>query len=227
MDACGCPDFASIFDRRTAERDRDRYRRSGPDRSTRVLLDLIGRYGVRGATVLDVGGGIGVIDHELLGAGAARAVLIDASAAYLDIARQEAQRADLSDRMGFVQGNVVERADEIGAADIVTLDRVICCYPDVDALVGATAARTRRVYGLVLPRDRWIIRVGIRLVNLGFRMRRSGYRAYAHPNPRIDELVTSIGLRKRLEGGTFWWRVVVYDRDGPPSDGTSTMLTAE
>lgn len=227
MDACGCVDFASIFDRRTAERDRDRYHRSGPDRSTRALLDMIGRYRVSDATVLDVGGGIGVIDLELLRAGAARAVLVDASAAYLDIARQEAQRGGLTDRMRFVQGDLVARADEITAADIVTLDRVVCCYPDVEALVGATAARAGTVYGLVLPRDRWLIRVGIRLVNLGFRIRRRAYRAYAHANPAIDESLAAIGLRPRHEGGTFFWRVVVYDRDGPLGDASPTLLTAE
>ena len=75
MDACGCDTFASIFDRRTAERDRQRYRQKGPDRSTRMLLDLIRDQWVSGATVLDVGGGIGVIDQELLRVGATHAVL--------------------------------------------------------------------------------------------------------------------------------------------------------
>lgn len=227
MDACGCVDFASIFDRRTAERDRDRYRRNGPDRSTRILLEMIGPYGLSGSTVLDVGGGIGVIDHELLKAGAARAVLVDASAAYLDIARQEGTRAGLAARMGFVSGDLVTRADEIEAADIVTLDRVICCYPDVEALVAATAPRARTVYGLVLPRDRWLIRAGTRLVNFWFRIRRSPYRSYAHANRRIDAWLAAIGLRPKQEGGTFLWRVVVYDRDGPLGDASPTLLMAE
>lgn len=227
MDACGCVDFASIFDRRTAERDRDRYRRNGPDQSTRILLDMIGPYGVSGATVLDVGGGIGVIDHELLKAGAARAVLVDASAAYLDIARQEAQRVGLTDRMGFVSGDLVARAEEIEPADIVTLDRVVCCYSNVKALVAASASRARTVYGLVLPRDWWLIRAGVRLVNLGMRIRRSPYRSYAHANPGIDALVAAAGFRPSSESGTFFWRVVVYDRDGPSADASPMSLTAE
>src|SRR2546428_717667 len=69
MDACGCDDFASIFDRRTAEKDRDRYRKQGPDRTTRMLLDLIGRRWYAGTTLLDIGGGIGVIDREPLRSG--------------------------------------------------------------------------------------------------------------------------------------------------------------
>lgn len=154
-------------------------------------------------------------------------MLVDASAAYLDIARQEATRAGLAARMAFVSGDLVTRADEIEAADIVTLDRVICCYPDVEALIAATAARARTVYGLVLPRDRWLIRTGTRLVNLWFRIRRSAYRSYAHANPRIDEWLAAIGLRPKQEGRTFLWRVVIYDRDGPLGDASPTLLAAE
>jgi SAM-dependent methyltransferase len=220
MDACGCNGLASMFDRRTAERDRDRYRRKGADRTTRILLDLIRPYHVEGSTILDIGGGIGVIDQELLKAGAGHAVMVDASPAYLDVARQEAGQANLIDRIEFVDGDFVRCAAEIDTADIVTLDRVVCCYPDADALVGLSAARARSVYGLVLPRDRWLVRAALRLLNLGFRIRRSAYRTYLHPNARIDQLIAAAGLRPRTEVDTFIWRVVVYDRvlTGPTAE---------
>ncbi len=214
MDACGCDDSFSIFDRRTAAQDRDRYRRKGPDRTTRLLLDLIAPHRVPGATVLDVGGGIGVIDLELLRAGAGHAVLVEASDAYLEAARQEARQRNLLDRIEFVEGDFVRRAGAIEAADIVTLDRVICCYADAESLVASSAARARSVYGLVLPRDRWLVRAAIQLENLWFWMRRSAYRAHAHSNARIDELAAANGLRPRSEARTFYWRVVVYDRSG-------------
>ena len=123
MDACGCNGLDSMFDRRTAERDRDRYRRKGADRTTRLLLGLIRPYRVEGSTV----------------------VLVDASPAYLEVARQEARQANLSERIEFVVGDFVRRAAEIDTADIVTLDRVVCCYPDAEALVGLSAIRAGRV----------------------------------------------------------------------------------
>src|SRR5712691_3746081 len=98
MDSCGCDGLASMFDRRTAERDRDRYRSKGADRTTNMLLDLIRSHRLEGATILDIGGGIGVIDQELLTTGAVRAVLVDASPAYLDVAQQEARAANIVDR---------------------------------------------------------------------------------------------------------------------------------
>lgn len=212
MDACGCDDFASFFDRPMAERAARRYRSGGPDRTTRMLLDLIRPLGVAGATVLDVGGGIGVIDHELLRDGAGSAVLVDASADALDVARREAAARDELDRLEFIRGDFTRRSGEIGEADIVTLDRVVCCFGDPVSLVGQSAARARRVYGLVLPRDRWLIRLGVRLLNFGLRLRGSAYRSYAHRNDQIDRLVEAAGLRPATETGTFMWRVVVYVR---------------
>ena len=213
MDACGCEDFASIFDRRAADRDRDRYRKDGPDRTTRMLLEMIERHGVRGLAVLDVGGGIGVIDHELLRRGAAHAVLVDASGDYLYAARIEARRLNHLDRLEFVDGDFVRRAPEIDLADIVTLDRVVCCYGDAASLVGLSAAKARRLYGLVLPRDRRFLGLGARLIGFVMRLRRSAYRPYAHANAYIDSLVESSGLTIRSEAFTFFWRVVLYERD--------------
>jgi magnesium-protoporphyrin O-methyltransferase len=122
------------------------------------------------------------------------------------------RQANLLDRIDFVEGDFVRRAAEIDAADIVTLDRVVCCYPDAEALVGLSAVRADKVYGLVLPRDRWLVRAALRVLNLGFRIRRKAYRTYAHPNALIDQLVAAAGLRPRAETSTFIWRVVVYDR---------------
>ena len=213
MDGCGCEGFDSTFDRRRAEADRNNYRRSGPNDTTRMLLDLIRRYGVAGSSILDIGGGIGVIDHELLREGAGHAVLVDASSASLRVARDEARRSNSLDRIGFVEGDFVREAAGIDSADAVTLHRVVCCYRDAEALVGLSAARARRVYGLVLPRDRWFIRLGLRLINFKQRVTRQAFRAYAHPNASIDRIVAANGLKPRYEARTLVWRVVVYDRD--------------
>jgi predicted TPR repeat methyltransferase len=213
MDTCGCgDDFASIFDRSTAEGDRDRYRREGPDRTTKMLLEMIDRHRVRGASLLDIGGGIGVITQELLRGGVGRAVLVDASPAYLDVARTEARTSNLLDRVEFIEGDFVRRAGGIDPADIVTLDRVVCCYPDAEALVSGSADLARVLYGLVLPRNSRPVRFAIWLGNLRFRVRRSPYRAFSHSNHQVDRLVGERGLRVIDEGRTFFWRVVLYGR---------------
>jgi magnesium-protoporphyrin O-methyltransferase len=221
MDACGCPGFASIFDRRTAERDRERYRRRGPDRTTSMLLEMIRRQGVEGASVLDVGAGIGIVDRELLRAGAASAVLVDGSEAYLAVAQAEAEADGLAERVRIVQGDFTRLAPGLPAADVVTLDRVICCYPDVGPLVDLSAARARRLYGLVLPRDRWYARLAIRLENIWFALRRSPYRAFAHPNALVDARVAAAGLRRVEERFSPVWRVVLFERPWPATEDRS------
>ncbi len=177
-----------------------------------MLLELIREQGVDGATVLDIGGGIGVIDQELLRAGASRATLADASGASLAVAREAASAAGLADRMTFVQGDAVRRADVIGPADVVTLDRVICCYRDVESLVRLSAGWAGRLYGIVLPRDRWVVRVAIALESAWFWLTRRPYRPYAHPNRFVDALAVAEGLEPLAEAGTFFWRVALFRR---------------
>ena len=212
MDACGCDGFAEIFDARTARHDLERYRRHGPDRTSRLLLDMIRAVGVRDATVLDIGAGVGVIDHELLRDGARHAVLVDGSSAYQAAAREEARARGTLERLSFLEGDLVRVADRVEVADIVTLDRVVCCYPDVDALVRASSRKAARLYGLVLPRDRWFIRAGLTLVNGWYRIRGRAYRAFVHPNERVDALASEAGLRPTRVATTLFWRIVLYAR---------------
>ena len=110
-------------------------------------------------------------------------------------------------------GDFVRRASEIGAADIVTLDKVLCCYPLADDLVGASASRAMKLYGLVLPRDRWYVRWALALANIRSWLKRRTYRAHAHANTAIDDQVLALGLRPRSEAFTLFWRVVLYARD--------------
>jgi magnesium-protoporphyrin O-methyltransferase len=212
MDACGCDGFGEMFDRDAAEADLARYRRKGPDATTGMLLDMLRAVGVRGATILDIGSGIGVIDHELLREGAGHAVLVEGSSASLAVARQVGRERNALDRMDFVDGDFVGLAPGIDIADVVTLDRVVCCYPDVDALIGASATRARSWYGLVLPRDRAFIRIGMRLLNAWYRLRGWAYRGYTHPNARVDALAAEAGLRPASERFTLVWRVVLFER---------------
>lgn len=212
MDACGCDEFSDVFNEKSAERDRERYRNQGPDRSTAILLRLIGERGVSGASVLDIGGGIGVLDMELLRAGAGHAVLVDSAGPALRVAREEARRTSVLDRLEMTQGDFVKLAPTIDRADIVTLDRVVCCYRDAAALVSGAAARANRLLGIALPRERWFLRLGLAFLNLALRFRRSGFRTYVHSNRWIDELVAAEGLQPVAEDRTTVWRVVLYAR---------------
>jgi magnesium-protoporphyrin O-methyltransferase len=210
--SCCRVDYDALFNDRDAKRQLDDYRRSGPARHTQRLLDAIVAEGVSGATLLDIGGGIGAIQHELLAAGAVTSVDVDFSRPYLAAARLEAERRGLGDREEHRYGNFVDLAEEVEAADIVTLDRVICCYPDMRALVGRSVDHARRLYGLVYPVDRWWIRLGAGLVNAFLRITRQGFRLHVHRTADVDAIVRSHGFERRSHERGLFWQSLVYRR---------------
>lgn len=213
MTCCShCQDADILFNPRTARRELRRYRRKGPNKSTRLLLDAIRPRLTEGWTLLDVGGGIGAIQHELLEAGAARATQVDASPAYLDASRAEATRRGNGDRAEHIYGDFAAMAGAIPDADVVTLDRVICCYPHMERLVEASATKARHVYGLVYPRAHWPMRVILAIGNLYMRVRRSAFRMYLHSGAAVDVLVRRLGFEQVTQERTLLWQVVTYTR---------------
>jgi SAM-dependent methyltransferase len=208
---CGCT--PNTFSDRDAAGDLKRYLEKGPDRTTRALIDAIVAEGVEGTTVLDVGGGIGAIQLELLDAGAARADAVDASAAYIETASAEAERRGYGDRTTGRVGDFVELARSIESADVVTLDRVVCCYPDVDALLGAAADKATRIVGLVYPRDIWWNRVVGRAMNSWGWLTRDSTRWYLYPTSRVDGILRRAGFAGREITRDWIWQVVLYRRE--------------
>ena len=211
--SCGqCQGIQTLFGERVARMDLRRYRRKGPLKTTRILLDALRAEGVEGATLLDIGGGVGAISNGLLQVGVTRATVVDASPAYLRAAQAEAERQGHRDRITYFPGDFVEVAPRLASADIVTLDRVICCYDDMEALISASAARAERLYGVVYPRDRWWSRAGSSLANLACRVRRTPFRLFIHSPEAVERVIRSQGLTRRFYQTTALWQVVVYAR---------------
>jgi len=205
-----CQGIEKFFDRREADRKLRSYRKSGPAKSTRILIDAIKEHSVDGKTLLDIGGGVGVVQHELLKAGVAEATCVDASTAYIDAASEEATRQGHGDRVTFLHGDFIDVAPSLQPAHIVALDRVICCYHDVERLVGLSSSLATEVYGLVYPRGNWALKAGFRLFNIFLWLRRSPFRIFIHPDSVIDAVVRSNGLQRRFYRTTLLWQVVVY-----------------
>ena len=135
-----------------------------------------------------------------------------ASRAYASVARQEAERQGHADRARYLVGDFVALADEVEPADLVALDRVICCYADMVALVGRSAALARRRYGVVYPRDSWLGRVGTSLLNVQLRLARSTFRVYAHRSADVEAILAAQGFVRRLHRTTLVWQLMVYER---------------
>jgi 2-polyprenyl-3-methyl-5-hydroxy-6-metoxy-1,4-benzoquinol methylase len=211
-----CPPDTSAYDRqfdaRHAEGDLREYRRNGPTGLTRDLIEALSAGGIEGQSVLEIGGGVGAVHHELLRAGADAAVDVDASRAYVLAAREESERQGHADRVEYRVGDFVALADVIEPADVVALDRVICCYADMSSLVGRSAALAKSRYGLVYPRYTWLGRAAIALVNIRFRLSRSPFRSYLHRTADVDAILGAHGLVRSLHRTTLIWQLAVYER---------------
>lgn len=216
MSCAQCKGIESQFDRGEARKKLRHYRRRGPDKTTRMLIEdlraALAASDAHDSVLLDIGAGIGAIHHELLNGRVSRAVHVDASTAQLAAAREETERRGHSGRVEFVFGDFVALADTIPAADIVTLDRVICCYDDMPQLVVRSSEKSRFVYGAVYPREGWWTRLAVRGSNLVFRLKGSPFRTFVHPPSAIDALLVSRGFRRRSVRRTVAWEVAVYAR---------------
>jgi magnesium-protoporphyrin O-methyltransferase len=209
---CQCEGIEQFFDSEEAERNLRSYQKNGPHHTTQVLLDAIRAEGVDGKTVLDIGGGIGAIQHELLKAGAASAVSVDASSAYIRIAKAEAERQGIADHVTYHHGNFVELTWSLENADVVTLDRVICCYDEMESLVTLSARRAGRLYGVVYPRKSLGAHFAIGIANLWMRIKGNPFRAFVHDPSAIRSVIEGSGLRLRFAAKTLVWHVELYAR---------------
>lgn len=216
-----CRGITQQFNDRAGRKQLKRFRRRGPDRTTQFLIDdlrrAIGADGSKDLTLLDIGAGIGAIHHALLNGVVSKATHVDASPGQLAAAREETQRRGHSQAVRFLEGDFTVLADQVAAVDIVTLDRVICCFDDMEQLVRLSAAKAVRFYAAVYPRDVGWMHVGMGVINLVQRARRSPFRVFLHDPRRIAAVLRSEGLELWSERHTPGWQAVVYRRTTPPS----------
>ena len=216
--SCCKPDYDAAFNARTAWHELAAYRASGARGSALRLIDAIREAGVRGSSILDIGGGVGVIGLELMASGAERVTSIDASGPYVSVARHEAHRRGWAERTTFRRGDFVEVADEIERADVVTLHRVVCCYADWGAMLDRSTERAGRLIGLVIPNDRWWLRLGIGLGNLMLRLGGQSFRGYVHPERKVFERLRTAGFERRVHHRGWVWQTLLYQRVAAPLD---------
>jgi len=216
MSSCCSSFFAANqgqFGDAVARRDLTRYRTRGPDETTRLLLDAVLKAGL-GKTVLDVGAGIGALGFELLAAGVERVTAVEAAPAYVAAAREEAARRNVSDRLDLVHGDFVSVVEDVMPADVVTMDRVVCCYPAYQPLLEAALRRSRRLLAFSYPRDRWYVRAAVGIQNLARALFGNPFRGYVHSARAMDALLEAHGFSRTERRETLKWSADLYVRAG-------------
>jgi magnesium-protoporphyrin O-methyltransferase len=203
---CRAGPCEQVFRPRIVRRTLARYRRRGLDELELQLLESAREAGVDGARVLEIGGGLGTIGGELLAAGAAESEVVELVHAWEPYALELARERGVEGRTSFRVVDILDRPGDVDPADIVILNRVVCCTPDGIELTGEAARHARRALVLSFPRDVLWVRVLIRGLNTGMWMLRRSYRAFVHPPAALLAAAESAGLRPAANGrrGLVW-----------------------
>jgi magnesium-protoporphyrin O-methyltransferase len=201
-----------MFSERGARQQARDYRRNGPDATSRRIVDLLKERGVGGLTLLEVGGGIGAIQIELLKAGLARAVSVELTPSYEESAAELLREAGLEDRVERKVMDFVDAAADVAAADIVVMNRVVCCYQDLPQLEGAAADHARQMLVMSFPKERWWSRIVVWMANVGLAMTRREFRLFLHPVAQIAAIGESHGLARSMSKAGVFWEIATLTR---------------
>ena len=211
-DCCSPKGYRWVFSEKSARAEARRYRKNGLDGTSKQIFDFLKTQGVEGRSVLEVGGGIGAIQIELLKAGAARAVSVELTPTYEEEAVALLREAGLSDRVERKIMDFATAGAAVENADIVIMNRVICCYPDMPRLAGAASDHAREVLVMSFPRRTLWMRAGLGLANLIFRAMRREFQIFLHPPALILATVEGRGFRTRHNQVGLLWQLVALDR---------------
>ena len=211
-ECCGGSGYQETFGDGFARRVSRRYRRRGLDRTQRRLVGFLAERGIEGATVLEIGGGVGELQVELLRRGADRATNLEISENYEAEAAALLRETGLADRVTRRLHDIATAPDEVDQADVVVLHRVVCCYPDYEKLLGAAAGHARRLLVFSHPPRNLFIRALHGMENFVRRMQGNDFRAFAHPPVAMVDVVRANGMTQQYRHHGLAWNVVGFTR---------------
>lgn len=200
--------FGPNFARHTASR----YRRRGLDRTSQRMVDWLVSQGIEGSTILEIGGGVGQIQVELLRHGADRTTNLELSPSYESEARALAAEAGFAERIDRRIGDVAADASVAGRADVVVMHRVVCCYPDAGRLLAAAADHATRMVVLSHPPRNLLARAMLAGENVVQQVRGREYRSFAHPPEGLLTTLRDRGFTATHLHRGFPWHVIVATR---------------
>jgi magnesium-protoporphyrin O-methyltransferase len=209
---CPSGDYHRFFNQRFARRLANRYRKRGLDPTAQTMVEFLRGLGLEGASVLEVGGGVGELEVELLQAGAARAQNLELSPAYEQQARILAGQAGVQGQIDWRIHDLAGDPGAVAPADLVVLHRVVCCYPDYERLLAAAADHARRGLVFSYPPHNLLSRAFYRVFNLVMRLTHSDFRGFAHPPGAMLRVLEDRGLRRTFQHRSRIWQVAGLER---------------
>lgn len=211
---CSCCSFGDAAEQQfTSEKvakELRRYRQKGAGSTTRLLRDGLAAAGLTTGALLDVGAGLGVLTLDLLNLGMSRAVVVEASSAYIAAASEEAARRGRSTSIQFIHGDFLAVTSQLPPSTVVTLDRVVCCYPFYEPLLEQALRHAKRGFAVSYPRDRWYVSIGVWFENAVRKWRANPFRTFVHSPPAMVRMIEGAGFELASRRCTLTWSADVF-----------------
>jgi hypothetical protein len=117
-----------------------------------------------------------------------------------------------TERVTFIHADFTDVEKELPKADVVTLDRVVCCYPDFRRLLEAASRHSQRAIALTYPREAWYLRMAWPVMNFFQQLRKDPFRVFLHPISEMDSLLKKEGFERVSVHDLFVWEMALYQR---------------
>ena len=206
---CGADQF---FDMKGAQKQLKIFKKKGAGKSTKRLLKILHLQDIQGKTLLDIGGGIGAIQWSFLENGGKNTLGVDASRGYIKVAETYAVENDFIEKSQFLFGDFVDKSEEIPSHDFVTLDKVVCCYPDYQSLIGKSIGKCNKIIALTYPLGGPISKITAMFENIYFYFKKNPFHIYIHSPREIERFIISKGFAPVQKKISFPWHVQVYSK---------------
>lgn len=211
MTCCATHGTGKFFSKHARRYEKD-FRKKGLRPEQKHLVEGLRACGLAQASLLEIGCGAGGLHLSLLQEGASTATGFDISERMISAAQKLAAEMGMQERAHYQTGDFVALHETAPSADVTVLDKVLCCYENVRALIAASTAKTSRVYAVSYPRESAWVRLFFQTGIFFCKLFRSSFRPYYHPPQEIVRLITAAGFEMAYERRTFIWAVQVFQR---------------
>jgi magnesium-protoporphyrin O-methyltransferase len=204
--------YDDFFGQKMAQKQLKWYLKKGVRKNSRPIIESLKKLPLEGQSLLDIGGGVGQITFELSKEGIDQVTHVDLSSGYLKTYLEEVEKRNMNDRVKTILGDFVDLHEKVPSSDIVTLDKVICCYEDYEHLIDYSSAKAKRWYAYTIPRDVWWVKVFQRLGVLIQKIRKDPFRPYVHSVALIEARLEKAGFKKIDQRFKREWMTCVFER---------------
>ena len=201
-----------FFDEKMARKQYTTYLKKGAPKVTAKIIEQLSSLEIEGKTLIDVGGGIGALQWWFLESKGSETISIDASSGYLEQAESHAKMKGWANQTRFIFGDFVQAHEQVEPVDLITLDKMVCCYPNYKEIIEISCAKANGHIALSYPIDGPISKLFAWFDGLLNKFKGQNFRPFVHPVSEIRKTFEQAGFKRISYNLVFPWHVETYKK---------------